>query len=74
MARLLTEPRARAAFEAEMRDTGVDWQMHLYGRTVHNFTNRETIGRGTPDRIRYSPEADARSWASMQALLAESFG
>jgi dienelactone hydrolase len=67
-------PDQRAAFEAEMRDAGVDWQMHLYGRTVHNFTNRETTGHGTPDTIRYSPEADARSWASMQALLAESFG
>jgi len=24
-----------------------------------------------PDAIRYSPEADARSWASMQALFGE---
>jgi dienelactone hydrolase len=32
-------PEQRAAFEAEMRDAGVDWQMHLYGNTVHRFTN-----------------------------------
>jgi dienelactone hydrolase len=66
-------PDQRAAFEAEMRVASIDWQMHLYGGTVHNFTNRETNGRGSPDTIRYSPEADARSWASMRALLAESF-
>ncbi len=29
----------RAAFETEMRDAGVDWQMNVYGNTVHSFTN-----------------------------------
>lgn len=61
----------RAAFEAEMRDAGVDWQMHLYGKTVHSFTNKGAAKRGMPDAIRYSPEADARSWASMTELFGE---
>ncbi len=61
----------RAAFEAEMRGAGVDWQMHLYGNTVHSFTNQGAAKRNMPDAIRYSPEADARSWASMQALFGE---
>lgn len=61
----------RAAFEAEMRGAGVDWQMHSYGNTVHSFTNQAADTRNMPDAIRYSPEADARSWASMQALFAE---
>ncbi len=61
----------RAGFEAEMRGAGVDWQMHLYGNTVHSFTNRGAAKRDMPDAIRYSPEADARSWASMQALFGE---
>ena len=61
----------RAAFESEMRGADVDWQMHLYGNTVHSFTNQGAARRNMPDAIRYSPEADARSWASMQALFAE---
>jgi dienelactone hydrolase len=61
----------RATFEAEMRGAGVDWQMHLYGNTVHGFTNQGAAQRNMPDAIRYSPEADARSWASMQALFGE---
>ncbi len=61
----------RADFESEMREGGVDWQMHLYGGTVHSFTNKEASKRNMPDTIRYSPETDARSWASMQQLFAE---
>ena len=64
----------RAGFEKEMRDGGVDWQMHLYGKTVHSFTNPEAAKRNMPDAIRYSPEADARSWAAMQGLFGEVFG
>ncbi len=61
----------RAEFETEMREAGVDWQMHLYGNTVHSFTNQGAAKRNMPDAIRYSPEADARSWASMRALFDE---
>jgi len=61
----------RAAFEAEMREGGVDWQMHLYGATVHSFTNQEAAARNMPDAIRYSAEADARSWAAMQQMFSE---
>ncbi|MFZ1429390.1 MAG: dienelactone hydrolase family protein, partial [Geminicoccaceae bacterium] len=61
----------RADFESEMREGGVDWQMHLYGGTVHSFTNQEAAKRNMPDTIRYSPESDARSWTSMQQLFAE---
>jgi dienelactone hydrolase len=64
-------PEQRAAFEAEMRDAGVDWQMHLYGGTVHSFTNREAAKRNRPEAIRYGAEADARSWASMELLFKE---
>jgi len=30
----------RTAFEAEMRDGKVDWQMNLYGGVGHSFTNQ----------------------------------
>ena len=64
-------PAQRAEFETEMREAGVDWQMHLYGNTVHSFTNQEAAKRNMPDAIRYSAEADTRSWASMQELFSE---
>ncbi len=62
---------ARIAFEHEMRAAKVDWQMHLYGDTVHSFTNEHASERGMPEAIRYSAEADKRSWASMTALFEE---
>ena len=67
-------PEQRATFEAEMRDAGVDWQMHLYGNTVHSFTNQEAAKRNMPNAIRYSAEADTRSWASLQELFSETLG
>ena len=64
-------PDARHTFEGEMRALKADWQMHLYGDTVHSFTNEHASKRGMPDAIRYNPEADRRSWASLQELFGE---
>ena len=61
----------RAAFETEMRDAKADWQMHLYGDTVHSFTNPEAAKRGMPNAIRYNAKADAESWAAMLGLFKE---
>ena len=67
----MIDAKQRAAFEDEMRGAGVDWQMHLYGGVVHSFTNPKAGERNMPDAIRYSAEADARSWASMTQLFGE---
>lgn len=67
----LIAPDERTGFEAEMRGAGVDWQMHLYGNTVHSFTNEGATNPEMADRIRYNAEADARSWAAMQELFGE---
>ncbi len=64
-------PQERADFEIEMRAAGIDWQMHLYGNTVHSFTNRQAAKRQLPDVVRYDDKADARSWASMLELFNE---
>jgi dienelactone hydrolase len=64
-------PQERKAFESEMRNAGVDWQMHLYGGTVHSFTNVQAEKRGMPEAMRYSAAADTRSWAAMQELFGE---
>jgi hypothetical protein len=52
-----------------MRNTGADWQMNVYGCTVHSFTNDEAAKRNMPEVIRYS-EPDARGWASALDLFA----
>lgn len=64
-------PQERAEFETEMRNCGADWQMHLYGNTVHSFTNRQAAKRQLPDAVRYDVAADARSWAAMLELFDE---
>jgi dienelactone hydrolase len=67
-------PEQRAAFEREMREGGVDWQMNLYGGVVHSFTNPEADRLGRPEMARYDARADARSWAEMLAFFEEIFG
>ena len=66
-------PEQRAAFEAEMRDGGVDWQLHLYGGVVHSFTNPDAHLMNRPEFARYDAKADARSWAAMTGLFDEIF-
>ncbi|UAJ12524.1 dienelactone hydrolase family protein [Glacieibacterium megasporae] len=61
----------RVAFEAEMRLAEADWQIEVYGRTVHSFTNTGADRRGMPDTLRYSPMSDRRSWAAMLARFDE---
>lgn len=61
----------RAAFEAEMRAVGGDWQLHLYGGVYHTFTNWRADSWGRPDFARYDATADRRSWEAMRSLLQE---
>ena len=60
-----------AAFETEKREAGVDWQMHHCNKTVHSFINKNTAAKNKPEALSYSPEADARSRASLRHLFAE---
>ena len=62
----------RAAFENEMRDAHVDWQMHLYGGVIHSFTHPQASEAGLPG-IAYDKRASEHSWAAMRGLLDEVF-
>ena len=62
---------SRKTFEGEMKAAGCDWQLHVHGNTVHSFTNQAAATRNMPEAIRYSPEADRRSWAAMTELFGE---
>jgi dienelactone hydrolase len=63
----------RRAFEQEMREGGVNWQMSLYGGVVHSFTNKEADKMGRPDFAAYHAQTDRRSWGEMLSLFDEVF-
>ena len=60
------------AFQQEMRQNHVDWQMNVYGGAVHSFTNPGADKHGIPG-IAYNARADRRSWAAMQMVFNEVF-
>ena len=57
------------AFGKEMTGAGVDWQLHVFGRTKHAFTNPHANdqGRGTV----YNEDANRRSWPLIDSFLTE---
>lgn len=61
-----------AAFENEMRQAGVDWQLIVYGGAVHGFTNPAN-GTDNSKGAAYNALADARSWVAMQRFFSELF-
>jgi dienelactone hydrolase len=65
------KPEDLAAFESEMRDNKVDWQIVFYGGAVHAFTqpNPGFVNPGA----KYNEKADKRSWQAMQDFFAEIF-
>jgi dienelactone hydrolase len=63
----------RAAFEKEMREGKVDWQLNVYGGATHSFTNKEADARGNPQSFRYDAKVEARSWQQMRELFSEAF-
>src|SRR5437868_3284951 len=65
-------PKDVAAFEQEMRDAGVDWQLVKYGGAVHSFTN-PGAGDDVKSGAAYNAKADARSWQAMRDFFAELF-
>ena len=68
----LVPPEQVEAFQAQMRATQVDWQLHSYGGAVHSFTNPDAGKLGNP-ALAYHEVADQRSWRSMLALFEEAF-
>lgn len=61
-----------AAFEKEMTDAGVDWQMVVYGGAVHSFTNLDS-GTDASKGAAYNEKADKRSWLVMKQFFDEIF-
>ena len=60
------------AFEDEMRQGGVDWQLVSYGSAVHGFTNPDN-GNDNSKGVAYNEKADKRSWEAMKLFFKEIF-
>jgi len=60
------------AFEQEMRDAKVDWQLVSYGGAVHSFTNR-AAGTDNSKGAAYNADANRRSWEAMRDFFKEIF-
>jgi dienelactone hydrolase len=65
------KPEDLTAFESEMRDNKVDWQIVFYGGAVHAFTQPDPgfVNAGA----KYNEKADKRSWQAMNDFFAEIF-
>jgi len=65
------KPGDLTAFESEMRDNKVDWQIVFYGGAVHAFTQPDPgfVNAGA----KYNEKADKRSWEAMKSFFAEIF-
>lgn len=67
----MAKPEAVMSFADEMTEAGADWQITMYGNTVHAFMNPlahdEALG------LVYSPKVAKRAWAASTAFLKEVF-
>lgn len=59
------------AFEQEMTQSCVDWQLHAFGNIMHAFTN--PVANNPDFGMVYQPDADRRSWLMMENFLTEIF-
>jgi dienelactone hydrolase len=62
----------RLMFEEQMRATGVDWRMTLYGGAQHSFTHPQ-IDRLEVPGLRFDRIAPERSWRAMLEVFDETF-
>lgn len=61
-----------ARFEDEMRHSGADWQVVLFGGAVHAFTV-PSAGSDKSTGVAYDESADKRSWGMMKQFFDEIF-
>ena len=60
------------AFEEEMRQAKIDWQLTAFGGAVHSFTDW-TAGNDNSKGAAYNEKADKRSWEAMKQFFTEVF-
>ena len=65
----MVPPEQVVGFQKEMTEAGVDWQVHVYGNTLHAFTN-PTANNPEMGTV-YSPVAERRSLHAMHNFFRE---
>jgi dienelactone hydrolase len=65
-------PEVVTNFQNKLEEAGANWEMDIYGGARHGFTNPDASDYGI-ENLQYDPQADARSWARMQAFFDELF-
>lgn len=65
----MVTPEAVLAFEKEMCNRRADWQIHVYGNTMHAFTNPDA--NDMDFGIKYNPRSAKRAWQSALSFLQE---
>ncbi len=65
----MAPPDQILALGRELTEAGADWQIHVYGHTLHAFTNPKANDRGFGTV--YDETANRRSWESLKAFLSE---
>ncbi len=66
------KPDDMVAFEKQLRDTNVDYQIVSYGHAVHAFSDVHVDELNQPG-AKYNAAADKRSWQTMVDFFAEIF-
>ncbi len=66
------KPELMADFQKAMIESGVDWQLILFGGAVHGFSN-PAAGDDESSGVAYNQKAAERSWKYMEVFLKEIF-
>lgn len=64
-------PQDLQAFTDEMTKANIDWELDIYGHTVHAFTNPEVHDVNTG--LAFNTKANARSWLAAERFFKEIF-
>jgi dienelactone hydrolase len=65
----MATPEQALVLARELTEAGADWQLHLYGNTLHAFTNPRANDRAFGTL--YDAGAERRSFESLRNFLAE---
>jgi dienelactone hydrolase len=60
------------SYMAAMEQSGLDWQLIIYGGAKHSFTNPNADAKKL-EALAYSPSADERSWGHLKLFFDELF-
>ena len=60
----------RLGFAQSMNAAGADWELHVFGRVGHSYTNPGVDAYGFPG-FAYDAQAARRSWQMALAFLSE---